>query len=303
MSIMTVRGPIEFEDLGFTLTHEHLMTNTLLEYRGNGFMMDEDLAVDELTMFKAAGGGTLVELTTMEMGRDPRALERISERSGVHVIMSTGHYRDPYLDRAWFDRTSVDEIADEMVRDATVGVGDTGVRCGIIGEIGADQWYISAAEERSLRAAARASIRTGLTISTHACRWPVGPLQLDILEAEGVSPERVIISHVDTVPNPGYAVGLARRGCWVEFDGFGTDGEYDTARAIETMREVADAGYFDRIVMSQDVFLRSHLHAFGGNGYDFVARELPARLRAAGFSDDEFTTLTVMHPRRALSGE
>ena len=303
MSIMTVRGPIEPEELGFTLPHEHLIVNTLLEYRGNGFMMDEDLAVEELSAFRAAGGASLVELTTMEMGRDPLALARISERSGVHVIMSTGHYRDPYLDRAWFDRTSVDEIADEMVRDATVGVGDSGVRVGIIGEIGADLWYLSAAEERSLRAAARASLRTGLTVSTHACRWPVGPLQLDVLQAEGMSPERVIVSHVDTVPNPGYAVELASRGCWVEFDGFGTDGAYDTVRAIETMREVAEAGYFDRMVVSQDVFLRSHLHAFGGNGYDYVARELLAQLRAAGFSDDEFTALTVTHPRRALSGE
>lgn len=303
MTIMTVRGPIDASELGFTLPHEHLLSNTLIEYRGNGFMRDESLAIAELSRFKDAGGASLVDLTTMEIGRDPLALRRISEATGVHVVMSTGHYRDPYLDREWFDRTSVDEIADEMVRDITDGVGDSGVRCGIIGEIGVDKWYVSAAEERSLRAAARASRRTGLTINTHACRWPVGGLQLDILEAEGVDARRVVISHVDTVPTPGYALELARRGCWVEFDGFGSDDEYDMVAAIATMRALSDAGHFDQLLVSQDVFLRSHLHAFGGNGYDFVARELPARLRESGFSDDEYHALTVTHPRRALSGE
>jgi predicted metal-dependent phosphotriesterase family hydrolase len=303
MTVMTVRGPIDAGELGFTLPHEHLLSDTLIEYRGNGFMRDEALAIAELARFKEAGGASLVDLTTSEIGRDPLALRRISEATGVHVVMSTGHYRDPYLDREWFDRTSVDAIAEEMVRDATEGVGETGVRCGIIGEIGADKWYVSAAEERSLRAAARASLRTGLTINTHACRWPVGLAQLDLLEHEGVDPRRVVVSHVDTVPTPGYALALARRGCWVEFDGFGTDTEYDMTRAIATMRELADAGHFNQLLVSHDVFLRSHLHAFGGNGYDFVARELAARLGEAGFTDDEFRSLTVTHPRRALSGE
>lgn len=303
MTVMTVNGPIEANELGFTLPHEHLLSNTLIEYRGNGFLKDEALAISELLRFKDAGGMSIVDLTTSEIGRDPLALRRISEATGVHVVMSTGHYRDPYLDREWFDRTSVDEIADEMVQEATVGVGDTGVRCGIIGEIGADKWYVSAAEERSLRAAARASLRTGLTINTHACRWPVGVRQLDILESEGVAARRVIISHVDTVPTPGYASELARRGCWIEFDGFGSDGEYDMTLALATMRELSDAGYFHQLLVSQDVFLRSHLHAFGGNGYDFVARELPALLHGVGFTDGDFRELTVTHPRQALSGE
>lgn len=302
MDIMTVRGPIKPEDLGLTVPHEHLLSNSLLEYRSGGFMMDVDLACEELARFAVAGGGTLVDLTTDELGRNPLALKEISERTGVHVVMGAGHYRDPYLDREWFDRTSVDEIADLIVRDATIGVGDTGVRSGIIGEIGADKWYISAAEERSLRAAARAQIKTGLTLSTHACRWPVGTKQIEILDHEGVALDRVVIGHVDTVSTPGYALEVAHRGCWVEFDGFGTDTAHDMTFALRTMRELADAGHSARLLISQDVFLRPHLHAFGGNGYDFVPRELPAMLREVGFTDIEITTLMVDNPRRALSG-
>ncbi|HUX05647.1 MAG TPA: hypothetical protein VMV53_12175 [Acidimicrobiales bacterium] len=299
---MTVRGPIEPHELGFTLMHEHLLANTLVEYRGNGFMMDEDLAVTELGYFAEAGGSTMVDLTTVEIGRDPLALRRIAERAGVHVIMGSGHYRDPYLDEAWFDRTSVDEMADEIVREATLGVGESGVRCGIIGEIGVDRAFVSAREERSLRAAARAQLRTGLTISTHACRWPVGGLQLDILEHEGVAMDRVIIGHVDTVPQPGYALELVRRGCWIEFDGFGTDPDYDARRAVREIVDVAEAGFLGQIVVSQDVFLRSHLHAFGGRGYDYVALEFASLLGEVGLGESEFDQLTRENPRRALTG-
>lgn len=303
MDIMTVRGPISPDQLGITITHEHLLSNSLLEYRSGGFMMDVDVACEELSHFAAAGGSTLVDLTTDELGRNPLALKEISQRTGVHVVMGSGHYREPYLDKEWFDRTSTDEVADLIVRDATDGVGDTGVRSGIIGEIGADKWYLTAVEERSLRAAARAQIKTGLTLSTHACRWPVGIKQIEILDHEGVALDRVVIGHVDTVPTPGYALEVARRGCWVEFDGFGTDYPRDMESAIATMRTLADAGHFGRLLISQDVFLRPHLHAFGGNGYDFAVRELPSMLKNHGFSDDEITTLMVENPRRALSGE
>jgi predicted metal-dependent phosphotriesterase family hydrolase len=93
-----------------------------------------------------------------------------------------------YLDRAWFDRHAVEAIADEMVRDVEEGVRDPGIRAGIIGEIGADRWYVSAAEGRSFRAAARAHLQTGLTISTHAARWPLG---LPLLIAAGLEEAEV----------------------------------------------------------------------------------------------------------------
>ncbi len=108
--------------------------------------------------------------------------------------MGTGWYRDPFLDRQYFETHSTDEIAADIVRDIEVGVADTGVRAGVIGEIACDR-VITPAEERSFRAAARAHLRTGATISTHAARWPIGHAQLDILCQEGVDPGRVIIGH------------------------------------------------------------------------------------------------------------
>src|SRR6478609_5457867 len=122
-----------------------------------------------------------------------------------------------YLDAG--GRTLVDVttggLADVIVRD--IEEGTDGVRAGIIGEIGCDR-FVSALEERSFRAAARAHRRTGLTITTHAARWPVGTAQLDLLVEEGVDPSRVVIGHCDMVPDHDYHLTLARRGAWVQFD-------------------------------------------------------------------------------------
>src|SRR5258708_28766976 len=173
MDVMTVTGPVGRDELGFVLPHEHVFIDLVREYRGSGLLNDEHLACQELGALKAAGGGTLVDLTPDEIGRDPAALRRVSEATGISIVMGCGHYRDPYLDRGWFDRTPVDVIADEIVRDITEGGRGTGGRAGIIGDIGDESRYISDADGRSLRAASRAHLTTRLTSNQPRSRCPV----------------------------------------------------------------------------------------------------------------------------------
>jgi phosphotriesterase-related protein len=300
--VMTVRGPVPGEDLGITLPHEHVFINLVREYRGTGLLNDHRLAIEELSLFKAAGGSTLVDCTNIGLQRDPHALRRVSDETGLHVIMGCGLYRDPYIDRDWLDGTSTDELAELIVQDIEHGADGTDVRAGIIGEIGADKWYISAAEERSFRAAARAQLRTGLTITTHAARWPVGIPQLDLLESEGVDPRRVIIGHCDMVPSPEYHEALATRGAYVEFDTIRGECEYDVAIRVEFVLAMARKGLLSHVLLSHDVCLRTLLHACGGCGYTFVLDTFVERLRAAGLGDDEIHLLTVENPRRAVTG-
>ncbi len=302
-TVMTVRGPVPGDELGVVLPHEHLFSDLLLEYRSDGLLDDVPLAVAEVGRFAAAGGRTVVDLSTREIGRDPAGLRRVSEATDVHVVMGCGHYRDPYLDRAWFDRTPVEEIAAELIAEIVDGIGPDGVRPGIIGEIGCDLGHLSAVEERSFRAAARAHLATGLTISTHAARRPSGVAQLAVLEHEGVDPRRVIIGHCDTVPLPPYHLELARRGCFVQFDGFGSDGGYSEQRALGYVEALAAAGHLDRVLLSHDVFLPRHLHAHGGTGYDHLLLSVVPALRERGLDDADVRTLLVDNPRRALTGE
>ncbi|MDR2983223.1 MAG: hypothetical protein LBV34_00120 [Nocardiopsaceae bacterium] len=302
MDIMTVTGPVAADQLGIVLPHEHVFIDLVSEYRGSGLLNDEHLACEELSALRTAGGSTLVDLTLDEIGRDPVALRRVSEATGISIVMGCGHYRDPYLDRRWFDRTAVDAIADELVSDITEGVRDTGIRAGIIGEIGADRSYISAAEERSFRAAARAHARTGLTISTHAARWPVGTAQLQLLSEEGVDPHRVIVGHTDTVPIPGYHLALVQQGCYVSFDSIGTGSPHDTDRAVDYVLELVRAGFGAQILLSHDVCLRDHLRADGGCGYAYVLTDFLPKLTAAGLDPEQVRSFVTDNPRMALTG-
>src|ERR671923_726046 len=182
----TVLGPIEPGDLGVTLSHEH--TQIALWHvpdRWDYWQLprDEPLILEELAAFREAGGGGLVDLTLPGVGRDPAWLAGIARQTGLHVVMGCGWYRGAYYPpETLIDRRSVDDLAEELVREATDGVGDTGIRPGIIGEIGTDKPWVSAQEERVHRAAARAATETGMAITTHGVQSAVGRDQLRIFE-------------------------------------------------------------------------------------------------------------------------
>jgi predicted metal-dependent phosphotriesterase family hydrolase len=199
------------------------------------------------------------------------------------------------------DRLSVDALADRIVRDLTEGVGDTGIRAGIIGEIGCDR-FISALEERMFRAAARAHRATGVTITTHAARWPVGHAQLDLLIEEGVDPGHVIVGHCDMVPDPEYHASLARRGVFVQLDTIQGTNEWDTERRIQWIRALVDAGHERQLLLSHDVCLTTDLATYGGPGYAWLLTGFRPRLVDAGFPDTLVAALMTDNPRRALTG-
>ena len=307
--VQTVLGPIEPADLGWTLPHEH--TAIALWHIPNRWdywelRRDEPLIVEELGAFRAAGGGTIVDLTLDGVGRDPEWLAAVSRTTGLHVVMGSGWYRGAhYPAEALIDRRSVDALADIIVRDAVVGVGDSGIRAGIIGEIGTDKPWLSAQEERVHRAAARASRRTGLAITTHAVQSAVGLDQLDVFEAEGADLTRVVIGHADSHPSLDYHLAIAGRGATVEFDFLGMSftplERHGEGRIVDNLRELLARGHLERIVLSQDVCHDSQLRRYAGNGYTYLADTFLPRLREAGVSDDEIRTITVDNPRRLLT--
>lgn len=299
--VMTVLGPVDSQALGVMLTHEHVFCDLLQEYRADGLLNDLELAVAELQLFREAGGAGIVECTTMG-GRNPAGLRTVSERTGLHIVMGCGYYRQAYMDRLWFDERSTDELAALLVKECVSGVGESGIRAGIIGEIGCDR-YITSAEERAFRAAARAHHQTGLSITTHAARWPVGLIQLDLLAEEGVSATRIIVGHCDTIPEPAYHEALARRGAFVQFDTIRGTHEYDTARRVEYVTNLVSAGLQSHILLSHDICLRSMFRAMGGCGYGYISGSFLPRLRQAAIKEDVLKGIMVDNPRRALTGE
>ena len=332
-TVQSVTGPLRPDQLGVTLPHEHVFINMTLTTPQDGYLNVWDEMAAELTGFAAAGGSTLIDMTNGELSdyaapigwadqhdmqqnadtgsrsvANVLATKAIAEATGVQVILGTGHYYDHYLDKRWFDRNSVNAIADFLVGDLVHEIPGTGVRAGIIGEIASDLSHITATEERSFRAAARASLETGAMISTHAATFPTGTAQLDILMEEGVDPARVVIGHADTVKSVDYSLELLRRGAFVEYDCLMTcriGGNLvmpQIERRISFLKQLIEAGYADQVLLSQDVCQRSHLRALGGPGYTFLFEEFAALAVERGIDPDVLRGIHADNPRRAIFG-
>ncbi len=306
--VMTVSGPIPPERIGFTLPHEH--TGIYLWHIQNRWdywelTPDEDLIADELRDFRRRGGSTLVDLTLSGIGRDPERLRRLASRTGVQVVMGCGWYREAYYPQELLvDRRSVGDLADELIGEFRDGVAGTGVRPGIIGEIGTDKPWVSAQEERVHRAAARASRATGLAISTHSVRSPVGMAQLRIFEEEGVDPQRVIIGHADSYPVLDHYLAILERGANLQFDFIGhrfSTEEAAEPRLVELIVELLERGYGPQLLLSLDVCHNSQLKVNGGFGFTYLQQHFLPTMRTAAVGEGEIQQLTVDNPRRILS--
>lgn len=326
--VMTATGPVRADALGVVLPHEHIFINELREDRANGLLNNAAVMRRELERFAEAGGTTIVELTSGELTAgacpDPKglysgvpstgyaehgtravnhvlALRELSVQTGVNLVLGTSHYRDPYLDEVWLDRASVDEIAERMVLDLTEGFPGTSVRAGIIGEVGADKWHVSAREERSIRAAARAHKRTGATVTTHTSKWPVGTEVIDLLVAEGVEPSRIIAGHASTIDIAEYHLDLARRGVYVQFDTIRGGSPAGVERWLDMVLALVSAGHADQVLLSHDVCLRDHLGQNGGCGYTYLLTDFLGLLHKRGLEPAETDRLVRDNPRRALT--
>jgi phosphotriesterase-related protein len=334
--VMTVMGPIAAEALGVTLMHEHLLNDCscwwhkpkeperrrlacepvnigiIGELRMDPFVNldncrldDERLAIAELLPVADLGGRTVVDPTCSGIGRDPLAHQRIARETGLNVITGGGFYLEGSTPPRLAEM-SVEAIADEIVGEALHGIGDSGVKIGIIGEIGVSPGF-TAIEEKSLRGAAQAQARCGLPLMIHLPAWyRYGHRVLDIIEAEGGDLRHTVLCHM----NPSgrdldYQSALAERGAFLEYDMIGMDFFYadqqaqcpsdeDNATAITAL---IDRGYGQRILMSQDVFLKMMLTRYGGFGYAYLQRHFIPRLRRHGVDQQTILDLMVNNPR------
>lgn len=335
--VQTVLGPIDPDDLGITMAHEHLWMDSrpLLGVHGyratdsgawdsaaaaearwnpgvlpdNYRLTDVNATIEELAPFVRAGGRSIVELTPPSLGRDPERVREISERAGVHVVLGTGQYLEP-VHEAWVATADEATIAGRLLHEIRDGIGASDVRPGILGEIGTSD-PVSSAERRVLRAVARAASASGLAISVHLHPWGLeGPTVLDELAGAGADPERVILGHVNTgIDRPDVLRALLDQGATLGFDLFGFDhsllgvGRWppsDRDVAIAIARLVGE-GYADQIVLGQDIGVRTRLRRWGGWGYAHLLEHVVPLLGEVGVDHDAVRAMLVANPARLLS--
>jgi phosphotriesterase-related protein len=338
--VMTVLGPVSADALGITLMHEHLLNDCrcwwnkpkeaargrlacepvnagiLGELRMDPFVSldnctldDERLAIAELAAVVELGGRTVVDPTCAGIGRDPAALVRIAQGTGLNIITGGGFYLQASHPARLRDMT-VDDIADEIVREATVGIGDTGVRIGLIGEIGISGEF-TPDEEKSLRGAARAQTRTRLPLMVHLPAWlRYGHRVLEIVESEGAAVDRTVLCHMNpSGADSAYQTSLAARGALLGFDMIGMDFWYaDQGVQCPSDEQNAEAivgliakDCLGNLLLSQDVFRKMMLTRYGGFGYAYLQRHFLPRLMRHGVDEQMLTRLMIDNPRRVFS--
>lgn len=343
MAVMTVTGRVSSKELGIVLPHEH----AFIDLRGNvpepdeisrkrqaqeqvsltniGKLMrnpyavldnavidDERVVSDELLKFKRAGGKTFVDLTLREIGRDPGQLAGLSRELDLHIVAGCGYYIDS-LHPAGMDDKTVDGIVDELLTEIRIGIDDTGVKAGVIGEIGTSA-MITPNERKALIASAIAQKETGLGLHVHTDLWARRGLEaIGILTEHGAAADKICINHIDVDIHMDYIRKLLHAGAYVEFDNFGKEFYADKrdrsvlrglfARDIERVRaikQLIDEGFLSQILISNDVCLKTCLHRYGGWGYDHVITNIVPMMEDEGITPEQIAALMRRNPASFL---
>jgi len=302
-TVQTVLGPIAAEELGWTLAHEHFFTKT---FDAPGmYLSDPILAGAELEDAKAVGTRSVIDLTTVDIGRDPAKLLALSQSTGVNIIMGTGWYvHKTYPDSIAF--TSTNGLVETLLEEIEDGVD--GVYPGVIGEIGIANETIEAREERVFRAVARVHRTTGLPIFIHQQRTFSGPLALEILLEEGVEPNRVVFCHMDSITDFEAHERAVELGVWLSYDRIqGWDlvfqlRPWEVEHRIELLRRARQDAYLNRILLSTDCCVLGDLRRYNGPGYAFTHGDFAEILRTEAFTENQLHGLFHSNPKSVLTG-
>jgi phosphotriesterase-related protein len=304
---MTVRGKVAASDMGMTLTHEHALASfqPYAEWLKAPKTYDREVVVERvlphLERIHTLGCRAFVDATAVGLGRDPRLLRELSERSGLHILTATGNYAAfDYKFLPEYVRAESDEaLADRWIREWHDGIDGTGVRPGFI-KLGFNGGALSDVEKKLVRAAAIAHRATGLTIGAHTGPAVAAYEELGILDELGIDASAWIWIHAQNEKDPVRYIDAARRGAWISLDGVSPESLDAHVDRIVALRE---KGFLRNVLVSQDAGWYWVGEPDGGQfrPYDTVFTALLPALRARGFTTAEIETLLVANPAGAFS--
>ncbi len=340
--VQTVLGPVAPETLGPTITHEHLLIDFRVVFQqptdasqagmaeeklslknlgwirhnwnsslDNLMLLDEEVAIAEARGYFNSGGGTMVDVTSNGLGRDPQALARISRATGLNVVMGGGHYIGA-THPAEFETATAEEIAESIIRDIEDGVGDTGIRTGIIGEVGVSAPW-GQTERKTVQAAVIAQVQTGAPVLIHPGRDEELPGQILEAVAEwGGDLAHTVMGHIErTIYNRDALKRVAETGAFLNFDLFGHDSSFyplapssympNDAQRLDQIEFLIAGGHLHQILLAHDVCSKHRLKEYGGHGWDHIIARVVPQMLARGISREDVDAMLVDNPRRMLT--
>jgi phosphotriesterase-related protein len=304
-TVETARGPVATAELGPTLMHEHVVTRSPGVQENWPHLWDREaivaIAERKLGDLYTRGIRTIVDLTTVDLGRDIDLIAAVARRSRVHVIVATGVW---WMPQRYFSAHGVDDVAALFIRDITQGIAASGVKAAII-KCATDTAGVTPVIDNVLRACARAQKATGVPISTHT--WAAGrtgELQQAIFAQEGVDLRRVIIGHSGDSEDLGYLRGLMERGSTIGMDRFGLEHFLPTAKRVDVLARLCAEGYAGKMVLSHDANCWTDMLSEDDKRrtrplwhYNHIPDDILPALRKAGVSDEQIEQMLVRNPR------
>lgn len=298
--IQTVKGKISPSELGVCAAHEHLCIDLSRIKKDPDTILDDIGGMEEeLRRFKHAGGQAMVEVTNEGMGRNASLLKKLSEATGVHIIASTGFYKDPFLPEqssSW----NRDDFASYMLDEIRNGIHGTGVLPGVIGEIGSSHHEIKPIEKELLMGAGIAAIESGLPVTTHTTLGTMGVEQVELFLKLGLEMEQLIIGHQDLNRDDERILAVLESGAYVAFDTIGKNKYRPDSERLRSLQFLVERGYGSHILLSADLTRKTHWHKFGGIGYDYVLNTFVPLLKEHGFTDHDINRFLIENPAHAF---
>jgi phosphotriesterase-related protein len=304
-TVETARGPVDTTQLGPTLMHEHVVTRSPGVQENWPHLWDRnsilDIAERKLAELHRRGIRSLVDLTTVDLGRDIDLIAAVARRTQVHIVVATGVW---WMPQRYFSAHGVDAVAELFIRDITQGIANSGVKAAII-KCATDTAGVTPVIDNVLRASARTQKATGVPISTHT--WAAGrtgELQQAIFAQEGVDLSRVIIGHSGDSEDLGYLRGLMERGSTIGMDRFGLENFLPTAKRVEVVAKLCAEGYAAKMVLSHDANCWTDMLSEESKRkarplwhYNHISDDILPALRKAGVSEDQIDQMLVRNPR------
>lgn len=314
-TVETTLGAVPAVQLGRVNAHDHvILEGGVTTVNEPDFRLDNvDKAVEELERWRTVGGGAVVDTQPFGCGRNADKLIRVSEATKTPIIVSTGfQHRKFYLPDHWQYRYDEAVIYELLLAEMVEGVDGNGydgpvlrrlpVKAGAI-KVAGDYNYVNDNMQRLIRAVGRVHRETGAPVFAHTEQGTASEELLDLLEAAGVAPSRVMLSHIDRNPDFYLHRRLAQRGAYLQYDTPSRTKYQPEYLVVDLMRGLFDAGLGEQILLGGDMARRSYWKAYGGGpGFDYLLRIFTPRLREEGFTDAEIEQIWVRNPARWLTG-
>lgn len=300
LSITTIKGTVDKSKLGKVYMHEHLSIDLSGVKQDLDTRFDDiDKVIEEMKILKDKGVGSIVEVTNRGMGRDIEAMKKVTDMTGLHVIASTGFYKEPFLPEYVY-KMDEKELAKLLIKDVKEGMDGTDIKAHVIGEVGTSKDKITPMEEKVLTTAALAHTETGNPISTHTTLGTMALEQIQLFKEYGVNLSKVVIGHLDLKCDLDYHLAIADTGCYLAFDTVGKINYQPDEKRIEHIIALMNRGYMEQIVLSEDITRKSHLKVNGGIGYSYLLDNFIPRLMEAGVTEEQIRHMMVYNPSKLL---